>query len=127
MASVNKVLLIGNLTRDPQMDYTPQQTACTKFGIAMNRKFGEGGQKEEVTYVDITVWGKQAEACNKYLSKGSQVHVEGRLKFDQWTAQDGSKRQKLYVTAEHVTFLGAPSSSSEPNTPQHQESDDVPF
>lgn len=109
MSSVNKVMLIGNLTRDPELRYTPGGAQVGEFGMAMNRTFktGDGQTKEEVTFVDITVWGRQAETCNEYLSKGRPVHVEGRLQLDEWETQDGQKRTKLKVVAERVTFLGS--------------------
>jgi len=106
MPSINKVMIMGNLTRDPELTYTPKNTPVCKVGMAMNRKFGDN--QEEVTYVNVEIWGKQAEATNKYMHKGSSLFVEGRLKFSSWAAQDGSKRQKLEVTAEKVTFMGQP-------------------
>ncbi|MCK5472476.1 MAG: single-stranded DNA-binding protein, partial [Planctomycetes bacterium] len=96
MANLNKVMLMGNLTRDPQLSYLPSQTAVVEFGLAMNRKWkGQDGQmKEETCFVDCRAFGKLAENINKYLSKGRPLFVEGRLTFDSWTAQDGSKRSK---------------------------------
>ena len=107
MANYNKVLLIGNLTRDPQLRYTPSQMAVCEFGLAVNRKSrsSSGEQREEVCFVDITAWGKQAETLAKYVTKGRQLFVEGRLTFDQWEAQDGQKRSKLKVTLEGFQFL----------------------
>lgn len=109
MANFNKVLLIGNLTRDPQLSYLPSQTAVAEFGLAVNRTWtGKDGEKKEDTcFVDCRVFGKQAETINKYLSKGRPVFVEGRLDFDTWTAQDGSKRSKHRVTVENFQFLGS--------------------
>ena len=91
MASFNKVLLMGNLTRDPQLKYLPSQTAVVEFGIACNRKFrtANGEDKEEVTYVDITSFGKQAEVINQYFQKGKPIFIEGRLKFDSWEDKQG--------------------------------------
>ncbi len=107
MASLNKVILIGNLTRDPELRYLPSGAAICKFGLAINRKFKQGDEwKEEVCFVDITVWGKQGESCSEYLSKGRSVCVEGRLTFSTWDSDDGKKRSKLDVTAEKVVFLG---------------------
>ena len=107
MASFNKVLLMGNLTRDPQLSYTPNQTAVVDFGLATNRRWTgqDGNQREESCFVDCQAWGRQAENINKYLSKGRPVFIEGRLTFDSWTAQDGSKRSRLRVTVEGFQFL----------------------
>ena len=111
MANFNKVLLIGNLTRDPQLSYLPSQTAVVDFGLAVNRRWtGKDGEKKEDTcFVDCTAFGRPAETINKYLSKGRPVFVEGRLTFSSWTAQDGTKRSKLKVTVENFQFLGPPS------------------
>jgi len=109
MSSLNKVIILGNLTRDVEMRYLPSGSPVANFGIAMNRKWTgqDGAKKEEVTFVDISCFGKTAELCSQYLSKGRQVLIEGRLKFEQWDAKDGSgKRSKLKVVAERVTFLG---------------------
>lgn len=107
MANYNKVLLIGNLTRDPQLSYTPSQTAVVDFGLATNRRWTaqDGSQREETCFVDCRSFGKQAETINKYLTKGRSVFVEGRLTFDSWTAQDGSKRSRLRVTVETFQFM----------------------
>jgi single-strand DNA-binding protein len=110
MASFNKVLLMGNLTRDPEVRYTPKGTAIAQIGLAVNRQWTTetGEQKEEVTFVDIEVWGRQAETAGQYLSKGRPVFVEGRLRFDQWDDKEsGQKRSKLKVVAERVQFLGS--------------------
>ena len=107
MANYNKVMLMGNLTRDPQLSYTPNQTAVVDFGLAVNRRWKgqDGSQRDETCFVDCTCFGRQAENINKYLSKGSGVFVEGRLTFDSWTGQDGTKRSKLKVTVENFQFL----------------------
>jgi single-strand DNA-binding protein len=110
MASLNKVFLIGNLTRDPELRVTPKGTAICQFGLAVNRQFkDESGQsRDETTFVDIEAWGKQGELVSKYLTKGSPAMVEGRLKFDQWedkTTQQ--KRSKLKVVLENVQFLSS--------------------
>lgn len=108
MASYNKVQLIGNLTRDPELRYTPKGTAVAKLGLAVNRKFKteSGEQKEEVTFIDIDAFGKQAEMVGQYLKKGRSVFIEGRLKLDQWDdKQTGQKRSKLGVALENVQFL----------------------
>ena len=110
MANLNKVLLMGNLTRDPEVRYTPKGTAVTELGIAVNRIYtGENGEKrEEVTFVDVTVWGRTAENVGEYLKKGRPVFIEGRLQLDSWEdKQSGQKRNKLKVVADNVQFLGA--------------------
>ena len=114
MATLNKVFLIGNLTRDPEVRVTPKGTQVGQFGLAVNRSFKDdsGALKEEVTFIDIEAWGKQAELCGKYLKKGSPCMVEGRLKFEQWDdKQSGQKRSKLKVVMENVQFLGSKSAS----------------
>jgi single-strand DNA-binding protein len=112
MASLNKVILMGNLTRDVEMKYTPSGTAIANFGIAMNRKFRDSKSnelREEVTFVDIEVFGKTAETAQKYLSKGRPVFIDGRLKFDQWDDKTtGQKRSKLRVVADNIQFVGPP-------------------
>ena len=112
MANYNKVILIGNLTRDPQLRYTPSQAAVCDFGVAVNRQWtGQDGQKrEEVCFVDCTAWARQAETIQKYLSKGRPVFIEGRLTYRQWDGPDGKKRSKLEVTVERFQFLGGPRS-----------------
>ena len=107
MANLNKVMLIGNLTRDPQLSYLPSQTAVVEIGLAVNRRWtGQDGQKhEETCFVDCQAFSRQAENINKYLRKGSPVFIEGRLKFDTWTAQDGTKRSKHRVTIVNCQFL----------------------
>lgn len=117
MASYNKVMLIGNLTRDPELRYTPQGAAVCEFGMAMNRAWTskQGEKKEEVCFVDIVCWARTAEICAEYLKKGRQTFVEGRLTFDRWETPEGQKRSKLRVTAEKVQFLGSrPSGGGEP-------------
>ncbi len=111
MANLNKVLLMGNLTRDPEVRYTPKGTAVAELGIAVNRVYsGENGEKrEEVTFVDVTVWGRTAENVGEYLKKGRPVFIEGRLQLDSWEdKQSGQKRNKLKVVADNVQFLGSP-------------------
>ncbi len=108
MASYNRIILVGNLTRDPQLSYTPANTAVCKFGIATNHKWKdrEGNAREEVCFVDCTVFGKAGETFNQYMSKGRSVLVEGRLKLDQWTTPEGDKRSKHEVVVDNFTFLG---------------------
>jgi len=123
MPNYNKIIIIGHLTRDPQLSYTPNQTAVVDFGIATNHKWtGQDGQShEEVCFVDCIAFGKRAENINKYCQKGQPLLVEGRLKFDQWEAQDGSKRSKHKINVDNFTFLGQPKENDKPNK------DDVPF
>jgi single-strand DNA-binding protein len=107
MANLNKVLLMGNITRDPELKYMPNQTAVCDFGLAVNRTWTgqDGVRKEEVTFVDCSCFGKTAEILSKYKKKGDPLFVEGRLKLDQWEAQDGSKRSKMRVIVENFQFL----------------------
>ena len=109
MASLNKVLLIGNLTREPELRYlTGGNSAVCEFGIAINRRFmqASGQEKDETCFLEIVVWGKQAETCSRFLQKGSTVFIEGRLVYDQWTEKDTQKkRSRIRVTAERVQFL----------------------
>jgi single-strand DNA-binding protein len=151
MANLNRVLLIGNLTRDPEVRYTPKGTAVTDIGIAVNRIYsGEDGErKEEATFVDVTLWGRQAEVAQEYLKKGRQVFIEGRLQLDTWDdKQTGQKRSRLRVVAENMQMLGSRADSeggppaggaqrrTAPPPPQRQppkdpdldaEPDDIPF
>ncbi|MDD5281209.1 MAG: single-stranded DNA-binding protein [Candidatus Omnitrophica bacterium] len=110
MASYNKVLLMGNLTKDPELRYTPQGTAVVNLRLAVNRKYRTKEQelKEEVCFITAVVWNKQAETCNQYLHKGSGVFVEGRLQSRSWEDNTGAKRSVIEVRAERVQFMGAP-------------------
>ena len=111
MASFNKVILMGNLTRDPELRYTPKGTAIAKIGLAVNRVWTNeaGEKKEEVTFVDVDVFGRTAENVGQYMRKGRPIMIEGRLKLDQWDDKaTGAKRSKLGVVAETVQFLGSP-------------------
>src|SRR5205085_9454033 len=111
MASFNKVILLGNLTRDPEVRYTPKGTAVTDLGLAVNRSYtAENGEKrEEVTFVDVTFWGRTAEVAGEYLKKGRPVFIEGRLQLDTWDdKQSGQKRSKLKVIGETMQMLGSP-------------------
>jgi single-strand DNA-binding protein len=110
MASLNKAMLIGNLTRDPELRYVPSGSAVASFTLAMNRvyKLQTGEKKEEVSFVRVVVWGRMAEICAEYLKKGRSVFVEGRLQSRSWDGQDGQKRNTLEVIAMNVQFLGAP-------------------
>jgi len=124
MASFNKVLLIGNLTRDPELRYTPQGTAVANLGLAVSRKYKDRNQelKEEVCFVTVVVWDKQAEACNQYLHKGSPVFIEGRLQWRSWEDKTGQKRNVIEVRAERVQFLGKAPAKAEtaPVAPQEE-------
>ena len=110
MASLNKVFLIGNLTRNPELRYTPSGAAVCEFGMAINRTYTSNNEKkEEVCFLEVVVWGKQAEACDKYLQKGAPLLVEGRIQMDQWTDKETQKqRSKLKIVAERTQFIGAP-------------------
>src|SRR5438094_5078201 len=111
MASFNKVILLGNLTRDPEVRYTPKGTAVTEIGMAINRTYtSENGEKhEETTFVDVTLWGRTAEIAGEYLKKGRPVFIEGRLQLDTWEdKQSGQKRSKLKVVGENIQLLGSP-------------------
>lgn len=140
MAGFNKVLLMGNLTRDPQLSYTPNQTAVVDFGLATNRVWTgqDGSPRRETCFVDCRAFGRQAENINKYMSKGRAIFVEGRLTFESWTAQDGSRRSRHRVTVENFQFLpgtvgpGADqvdqgAGSGDSAMPQQTEGDDIPF
>ncbi len=114
MASLNKVFLIGNLTRDPEVRYLPSGAAVGDLRLAVNRKYKtqQGEEREETCFVNISVWGRQAETCGQYLGKGSSVLVEGRLRFEEWE-KDGQKNSRISVTAERVQFMGSPRSGSD--------------
>lgn len=110
MANLNKVLLMGNLTRDPELRYTPSGTAVVDFGLAINRRFSSqnGEKKEEVCFVDCQAWARSAEVLSEYCRKGSPLFVEGRLKLDNWEGKDGQKRSRMRVVVENFQFIGAP-------------------
>jgi single-strand DNA-binding protein len=156
MANLNKVMLIGNVTRDPEVKYTPKGTAVCDIGLAINRIYNtDGGERrEETTFIDITLWGRTAEVVNQYCKKGSPLFVEGRLQLDTWEdKQSGQKRSKLRVVGEGIQLLGskgaggggAPSHSSHGGEEEHSaprsarptpprqdppaasEEDDIPF
>lgn len=150
MANYNRVILLGNLTRDPQLRYTPSGTAVSDIGLAVKdrHKNSSGEWVEEPVFVDVTLWARTAEVASEYLSKGSPVLIEGRLKFDSWETSDGQKRSKLRVVCERMQMLGsrggggqAPRQDSEysqpapspeaceapPPGPAAGGSDDIPF
>ncbi len=131
MASLNKVFLIGNLTRDPELRYTPSGAALCKFGLAINEKYKD---KESTVFVNIVTWAKTAELCSEYLSKGRSVCIDGRLNYSSWDTEDGQKRSKLEVTADRVIFLGGKGETTgdrpdkgEPGAGDAPPDDDVPF
>ena len=147
MSNYNKALLMGNLTRDPEVRFTPKGTAVAELSLAVNRRVKDGDNwKEETTFVDVTVWGSTAENCGKYLTKGRGVFVEGRLELDTWEdKQSGQKRSKLKVVGESVTFLPGregkgdqparkpqsqashPASRDEPGFDDDDDNSDIPF
>jgi single-strand DNA-binding protein len=132
MAGFNKIILMGNLTRDPEIRYAPSGTPVANFGLAVNRKYRQGEElKEEVCFVDIVVFGKQAETCGQYLSKGNGALVEGRLQMRKFETKDGQKVTKHEVVAENIRFLskrqdqGGESHAKEPvDDAPHAESDE---
>lgn len=139
---LNRVFLIGNLTRDPELRYTPNNTAIAEFGLAVNRNYQDssGEWQEETAFVDINVWGSQGENCSNYLEKGSKVFLEGRLDFNSWENDQGDRRSKLEVTAQRVIFLdsvegaggGAPGGTDDPEEIMDdleidETEDDIPF
>src|SRR5438046_7996236 len=118
MASFNKVILLGNLTRDPEVRYTPKGSAVCDLGVAVNRVYttDSGEKREEATFVDVTFWGRTAEVAGEYLKKGRPVFIEGRLQLDTWDdKQSGQKRSKLKVIGETMQMLGRPSRGSDAN------------
>ncbi|MCP4189953.1 MAG: single-stranded DNA-binding protein [Planctomycetaceae bacterium] len=119
MASFNRVILVGNITRDVELRYTQSGLAVTEVGLAVNdrRKNQSGEWIDETTFVDVTLWGRQAEVAGEYLSKGSPVLIEGRLKLDSWE-QDGQKRSKLRVVGERMQMLGSRPAGSRPSQQQ---------
>ena len=151
MANYNKVILAGNLTRDPQLSYLPSQTPVVEFGLAVNRKWRsqDGQQREETCFVDCRCYGKQAEIFNQYMSKGRSVLIEGRLQLDTWEGKDGQRRSKHRIFVENFQFLGggggqgaAPrqntasrqgggqNNNAEPSPPDYDNgpgADDIPF
>jgi single-strand DNA-binding protein len=137
MASLNKVFLIGNLTRPPELRYTPSGTAVADLRLAVNRNYTTqgGDRREETSFFTVVVWGKQAETCGEYLDKGSPILVEGRLQTREWEGKDGQKRTVVEVVAERVQFMGRPKvaapSGAAPVEPFTEETpaqdDDVPF
>ncbi|MDY7010501.1 MAG: single-stranded DNA-binding protein [Planctomycetota bacterium] len=109
MANYNKVILVGNLTRDPQLSYLPSQTPVCEFGLAINHRWRgtDGEQREDTCFIDCQCFGKQAETFNQYMAKGRSVLIEGRLQLDRWESQDGQKRSKHRVFVQNFQFLGS--------------------
>lgn len=125
MANLNKVMLIGNLTRDPELRYTPKGTAVTDIGLAVNRVWSndQGQRQEETTFIDVTLWGRQAELAQQYLTKGRGAYVEGRLQMDTWEDKEtGKKRSKLKVIGENLQFLPDGKGGSAGNPPPQVQS-----
>jgi single-strand DNA-binding protein len=146
MANLNKVIVLGNLTRDPELRYTPKGTAVGEIGVAINRVWNneQGQRQEETTFVDVTLWGRHAELAQQYLTKGSGVFIEGRLQIDTWEDKaTGQKRSKLKVVGENLQFMpdgkqrerSAPAADSAPrreaapaaSTADYDDEEDIPF
>lgn len=128
MAGYNRVVLVGNLTRDPQVRQTSSGTAVADIGLAANERYRnkDGEQVETTCFVDIVAWGRQAECCGQYLSKGASVLVEGRLQLDRWETEDGQKRSKMRVKADRVRFLGR-AKSADATGPEAEPEEALPF
>ncbi|GAB61405.1 MAG: single-stranded DNA-binding protein [Candidatus Jettenia sp.] len=132
MASLNKVFLMGNLTRDPELRYTPAGLAVASFGIAINSAWTakSGEKKEEVCYVDINIFGRRAEVVGEYFSKGNPIFIEGRLQYNQWETKDGQKRNTLRVVADNFQFIGGltkrPEEGAGVSSKEGKQSGDVP-
>lgn len=139
MSGFNKVILMGNLTKDPEIRYTPNGTAVANFSLAINRRYKLNGEvKDEVSYFDIVVFGKQAENCGQYTNKGDSVLVEGRLQQRRWESEDGQKRSKIEIVAQSVQFMSKKQGSTQgqgfvaeegniSNPPGGMIEEDVPF
>jgi single-strand DNA-binding protein len=134
MASLNRVLLLGNLTRDPEVRYTPSGTPVARLGLAVNNRVKQGDEwRDDPCFVDVVVFGKQAESCGEYLNKGRTILIEGRLQYRTWESQDGQKRSKHEVLAERVQFLPKAARMSEgggagdTHEGEATDDDDVPF
>ncbi len=153
MANFNRVILAGNLTRDPELSYTPSNAAICKFGLAVNRKWfskAENTTREETMFIDCVAWAKSGELINQYCRKGKPILVEGRLNYETWTSSEGQKRSRHSVTVDNFQFLGGPGQQGQqgdrpppaadtransfddgpppvPSTPQPPSPDDVPF
>ena len=127
MANLNKIMMIGNLTKDPQLSYLHSQTPVVEFGLATNRKWNDkatGEQREETCFVDCRCYGRQAEALNKYVRKGNLLFIEGRLQLNTWTSPEGQKRSKHRIVVESFQFLGSPDRSARPPANQDASQED---
>lgn len=125
MPNFNRVILMGNLTRDPELRYTPNGQAVADLRIAINRRSrgADGERRDNTTFVDVTAWGRQAEVINEYFTKGRPIFIEGRLQFDEWTSSDGQRRSKLRVVLEAFEFL-SPRGESRPRDNRQAQRDD---
>lgn len=127
MVSFNKVILLGNLTRDPEVRYTPNGVAVASFAVAVNRKYKQGEEiKEEVSYIDVVVFGRQAENCGQYINKGDSVLIDGRLQQRRWETEDGQKRSKVEVVAQSVSFMPKRSWSGQVGAQGHGQGEPLP-
>ena len=117
MASLNRVMIIGNVGTDPEMRYTPEGNPVTSFRVATSRTFStsDGEKKQETEWFSVVTWGKQAESCNQFLTKGRQIYVEGRLRTSTWEGQDGQKKSRVEIVASRVLFLGKQASAPLPS------------
>ena len=132
MASYNRVIIVGNLTRNIELNRTESGTACADLGVAVNENYKnkDGKLIEKVVFVDVVVWGKQAENCEKYLEKGSPVLIEGKLQQDRWENKEGEKRSKLLVRADRVQFLSSSKAKPAPtdaDAPADVDTDELPY
>ena len=131
MANFNQAVVMGNLTRDPEVRFTPGGTPVCNFDLAINRSYTSGGEKKsDVTYLPILVFGPQAETCGKFLSKGRGAHVVGRIQNRSWETPEGAKRSKTEIVADSVQFLGngkPAGAPAEPEAAAAPENDEVPF
>lgn len=129
MASFNRVILAGNLTRDPQLSMLPSNTAVCEFGLAMNRKWKDARtneMREEVCFVDVRAFGRQGETINQYMKKGRPILIEGSLRYDQWEGKDGGKRSKLYVVLDRFTFIDGGGGGGGGRTGRTSDSEEMP-
>lgn len=126
MAGYNRVVMVGNLTRDPELKYIPSGTALCKFGIATSKKFkrGDGTFSEDVCFITVVAWGKRGEVVAEHLKKGSQVLVEGQLKFSTWQDDKGGKHSKHEINADNIVFLGRPKARTDESPPTTREQEE---
>lgn len=127
MASLNKIMVIGNLGTDPEMRFTPSGSQVTSFRLAATRNYttSEGERKQETEWFTVTTWGKQAETCNQFLAKGRRAYVEGRLRTSSWEGQDGQKRFKTEIVADRVIFLDRPGAAPLPDETEELGTEDI--